>query len=308
MKRPLNQQQLDFQLSDNERERRTRIKAIQEHWFKMIEAIEHVPCKLTQGRKLRVVDFLKRLLKERKLDIYGVGTLRQSWVAKEWRRTEKTLNNWMKWAQSVDAIMWSIDTDADGVRRTTIEFTPQKLGDRVGMLPLPKCPHQTETNSDQTETVVDQTVTVSDQTEMVTGHSPSSENSATSRAASTEWKAAEEKLKLAELSTVRDFLDDASRLGKSPAEIIAAVETFNANRRLLESPGALRFWLDNNGKWPVEGIRTPAEMEAACKRRSEIDAKQTIELERSRRFKQLQRAGLSLETIESKLRGEGYVE
>lgn len=61
--------------------------------------------------------------------------------------------------------------------------------------------------------------------------------------------------------------------GLTPADVADAIATYRANRHKFASAGALAVWIDE-GAWPADDVRTPAEIQAAAQRRNQaIEAK-----------------------------------
>jgi hypothetical protein len=68
-----------------------------------------------------------------------------------------------------------------------------------------------------------------------------------------EWEAAAAELRRIGFGGARAAIAEARALGRSAADVVAAVAVFEANRDRLASPGALRFWIRENA-WPVDGV------------------------------------------------------
>ena len=293
MTRQVHQQPLDFMLPEDARQRKRIKTEIRAHWFRMIESIEQLDGQLTRGKRRRVIGFVKRWLHSPHPDWRGIGTVRQTWLAKEWAISRQTLANYLEWAKSLGAVDWSIDTDASGIRRTTIEFTYGVLAARLG---CPKLP-------DQSQTVDDQSQTVDDQSQTVWQHSLSCSSSC-STSTTLEWQAAAEALQSCGVTFADAFVIEAQQLGKSAAAVIEACHVYRVNKSKLESPGSLFVWL-RRGDWPAEGIRNAEESRRVSSLSQQQLASQQREMQRTRRFKEMQREGLPIEKIEAALALEG---
>ncbi|MGC3968919.1 MAG: hypothetical protein QM775_16580 [Pirellulales bacterium] len=87
-----------------------------------------------------------------------------------------------------------------------------------------------------------------------------------------EWAAAAAALKGIGLGTWREAVCEAQARGQTPADVLAAVETYDANRAKLTSAGAVRSYLDC-GAWPAEGVTSPADVTRRRAEREEADAR-----------------------------------
>jgi hypothetical protein len=287
------QQQFDFQLPDDQQERRQRMTALRHHWFMLIEAIEHADCDLTIGRRRRVVAFLKRWLKSDQSDWHGIGTVCQSRLANDWVVNRQTIANYLKWAKSIGAVDWSIDADQGGLRRTTIEISFAGIAKLVGMSAMPDqdpqssddqsqtvwlCSEteQSQTVSDQSQTVSDQSQTVSDQSQTVWLHPPIGKD----RLPPDDWAAVENLFKDVGVILFEDLAREAAQLEYSPVECVEIVKTFKANRHRFSSSGAITFRI-RRGEWPADGVKEARVLqEAATKKAAAIQAAREDEQQR----------------------------
>lgn len=98
------------------------------------------------------------------------------------------------------------------------------------------------------------------------------------------WAAAAAALKSIKLGAIAAALEQARRAGRTAADVVAAVRTFEANRDKFKSAGAVRFFLDS-GDWPTEAaIVEPGAVErrrAAAEERQAAERARVVELRTS---------------------------
>ena len=291
------QEVLDFMLPDDERERRTTITAYRAHWFGLLESLADRSEALTPGRRRAVIAFAKRLLKERRGDKFllswrGVGKIRQSYLARDWQVSERTLRRWLTWARELGLLEWRVGADEAGIRFTLVEFTWRTFATRLDLSSIPAAlrpgepaeqpdmvSDQPDMVSDQPDMVSDQPDMVSDQPDTVSGHSvspldplPSAAGCARESAAAVlensetenRWTEARAALAALGVEQLPVAIRYASARKLTPAKVVAACRTAaaNANRFDRGAAAAAVAYL-RDGAWPASGIQNPESIAAA---------------------------------------------
>lgn len=101
-----------------------------EQYEQRCSAIEQLNVPGWSQRKTRVVrKFVRDIFKAKQSSFDGTWTVRQNWLAEEFFMVSRsTLQNWLNWAGEAGLIVWSIDADDFGKKRTTIEINWAQIG------------------------------------------------------------------------------------------------------------------------------------------------------------------------------------
>ena len=302
--------ELDFMLPEDEQQRRAEIRGLRAHWYRMVESIEQIG-ELTPHQRRKVIGFVKRLLKSDITNWRGVGTFRQSYLAREWVVSERAMRYWMAWSKQLGVIDWTVDADESGVRRTTIEFTWTRLAAKLGTTATPArmpetadqpastAPDQPATITDQPATRADQPATRADQPATIAAHpvvgyrltgAPGTRTHACARGAVAAvdlddrppgWSAAWSALERLGVHQKPLACRYASQRGLSPRQVVEACQTAEANAwRFHDGAAAGVVFYLRHGAWPVPQVQSVDEIDARVAAATREQAQQQASDER----------------------------
>jgi len=180
-------------------------------------------------------------------------------IAAHFRKSEKTIGNWLRWGRTAGVVNVVRRGDGQGAKKIVFMDVVRNLA------------HRRAAPQNRPATVATRPATVSVRPATVSGlsHYVSSYDLPPSHNGDcVAWKLVEAEFSASGLTAVPEAINTAQELGYTPQEVLDAVKTYKANQDKLTSPGALVWWMKHDRQWPSDdSVRDWREIEAAKERR-----------------------------------------